>query len=83
MTLFSPCLVSKSSFLLAAALSDRGLAEQFVVKGTGCLKKCSLGPNLVMPDKTRYSRVKVDQIPKLIGKHYSHTESIDNMTDPD
>ena len=54
---------------LQAALSDRGLADRVTVELTGCMKKCSSGPNLVMPDKTRYSRVKVAQIPELIDKH--------------
>ncbi|MDJ0692289.1 MAG: (2Fe-2S) ferredoxin domain-containing protein [Xenococcaceae cyanobacterium MO_188.B32] len=40
------------------------------VKTTGCLKQCKKGPNLVMlPDKTRYSRVKPQQIPSLVEKH--------------
>ena len=42
---------------LEAALSDRGLEDQVTIKGTGCMKNCKAGPNLVMPDKTRYSRI--------------------------
>lgn len=60
---------------LEMALSDRGLAKQVVIKGTGCMKKCSSGPNLVMSDKTRYSRVKVAQVPELLDKHYSCNNS--------
>ena len=40
------------------------------VKTTGCLKQCKKGPNLIMmPDKTRYSKVKSQQIPSLVEKH--------------
>ncbi len=54
-----------------AALCDRGLEDQVAIKGVGCLKQCSSGPNLVvMPDKTRYSRIKPGQIPALIEKHF-------------
>ncbi len=59
---------------LEAVLGDRGLEEQVAIKGTGCMKKCSSGPNLVMPDKTRYSRVKATQIPGLIQKHFAAEE---------
>ncbi|OBQ32475.1 MAG: (Fe-S)-binding protein, partial [Anabaena sp. CRKS33] len=40
------------------------------IKGTGCMKNCKAGPNLVMPDKTRYSKVKAEQVPALINKHF-------------
>lgn len=56
---------------LEAALSDRGLEGQVAIKGTGCLKQCKSGPNLVvMPDKNRYSRIQSEQIPALIDKHF-------------
>ena len=55
---------------LQAALGDRGLADRVAVKLTGCMKKCSSGPNLIMPDKTRHSRVKAAQIPELLDKHF-------------
>jgi len=55
--------------VIAATLSDRAMSEQVKIKGTGCMKNCKAGPNLVMPDKTRYSRVKASQIPGLIDKH--------------
>ncbi|HIK04292.1 MAG TPA: (2Fe-2S) ferredoxin domain-containing protein [Trichormus sp. M33_DOE_039] len=56
---------------LEAALSDRGLEDQVTIKGTGCMKNCKAGPNLVMPDKTRYSSIRADQVPLLIDKHFS------------
>ncbi|MBD2437175.1 (2Fe-2S) ferredoxin domain-containing protein [Nostoc sp. FACHB-110] len=52
-----------------AALSDRGLEDQVTIKGTGCMKNCKAGPNLVMPDKTRYSRIQASQVPALMDKH--------------
>jgi NADH:ubiquinone oxidoreductase subunit E len=56
---------------LEAALSDRGLEDQVTIKGTGCMKNCKAGPNLVMPDKTRHSRIPAAQIPSLIDKHFT------------
>ena len=54
---------------LEAALSDRSLSNEVTIKGTGCMKNCKAGPNLVMPDKTRYSRIQASQVPALIDKH--------------
>lgn len=57
---------------MQAALSDRGLTDEVNIKGTGCLKHCKAGPNIVMmPDKTRYSKVEANQIPALIDKHFT------------
>ncbi|TBR57295.1 (Fe-S)-binding protein [Westiellopsis prolifica IICB1] len=58
---------------IQTAMSDRGLEDQVTIKGTGCMKNCKAGPNLVMPDKTRYSRIKATQVPALIDKHFSET----------
>ena len=55
---------------LQAALSDRGLENEVAIKGTGCLKQCKAGPNVIMPDKTRYSRIQAEQIPETINKHF-------------
>ncbi|MEH1823414.1 MAG: (2Fe-2S) ferredoxin domain-containing protein [Nostoc sp.] len=55
---------------LEAALNDRGLEDQVTIKGTGCMKNCKAGPNLVMPDKTRHSRIQASQIPALINQHF-------------
>ncbi|MDZ8079393.1 MAG: (2Fe-2S) ferredoxin domain-containing protein [Nostoc sp. DcaGUA01] len=56
---------------LEAALSDRGLEDQVTIKGTGCMKNCKAGPNLVMPDKTRYSQIQAPQVPALMNKHFA------------
>jgi NADH:ubiquinone oxidoreductase subunit E len=65
---------------LEAALSARGLESEVVIKGTGCMKNCTAGPNLVMPDKTRYSRIKATQVPALMDKHLA-ANSVDNEQD--
>jgi (2Fe-2S) ferredoxin len=66
---------------LETALSDRGLENQVAIKGTGCLKQCKAGPNLVMPDKTRYCRIQAAEIPEMIDKHFT-AQSGHNKTHP-
>ena len=56
---------------LESALSDRSLSNEVTIKGTGCMKNCKAGPNLVMPDKTRYSRIQASQVSALIDKHFA------------
>jgi (2Fe-2S) ferredoxin len=53
------------------AIQEQGLAEQVTVKGTGCMKRCKAGPNIVMPDKTRYTKISAKAIPALIEQHFS------------
>ena len=65
---------------LEAALSARGLESEVTIKGTGCMKNCKAGPNLVMPDKTRYSRIKATQVPALMDKHFA-ADTVDNEQD--
>lgn len=60
---------------LEAALSARGLESEVTIKGTGCMKDCKAGPNLVMPDKTRYSRIKAAQVPVLMDKYFAANSS--------
>ncbi|MGJ3247339.1 MAG: (2Fe-2S) ferredoxin domain-containing protein [Elainellaceae cyanobacterium] len=54
---------------LEKLLSDRQLDDQVTIKQTGCMKRCKAGPNIVMPDKTRYSRVSPDELPEIVDKH--------------
>jgi len=57
---------------LENALHSQGLEGQVTVQRTGCLKQCKAGPNIVlMPDKTRYSRIAPTEIPALIEKHFA------------
>ncbi|HEY9829705.1 MAG TPA: (2Fe-2S) ferredoxin domain-containing protein [Stenomitos sp.] len=52
---------------LEATLCDRGLQDQVKIERTGCLKRCSQAPNVVlMPGKTRLSGMRPDAIATLI-----------------
>lgn len=55
---------------LAATLQERGLEDQVSIRGTGCMKQCKAGPNLVMPGKTRYSKITAAEVPAMIDKHF-------------
>lgn len=59
---------------LEMALSDRGLDDQVAIKGTGCMKNCGKGPNLVMPGKERYCKIGAKEIPALVDKHFPAIE---------
>ncbi|MBD2627519.1 (2Fe-2S) ferredoxin domain-containing protein [Trichormus variabilis] len=54
---------------LESELRNNGLEDNVIIKGTGCMKNCKAGPNLLMPDKTRYSKIQAAQVPALIDKH--------------
>ncbi|MDD1429351.1 (2Fe-2S) ferredoxin domain-containing protein, partial [Dolichospermum sp. ST_sed9] len=56
---------------LESELRNSGLEDSVTIKGTGCMKNCKSGPNLVMPYKTRYSKIQAEQVPALIDKHFS------------
>jgi (2Fe-2S) ferredoxin len=56
---------------LETAIQEQGLTNQVIVKGTGCMKRCKAGPNLVMPDKTRYTKTSPKAIPALIEQHFT------------
>jgi len=62
---------------LAASISERGLEDQVNIKGTGCMKKCKAGPNLIMPDKTRYSKIGAEQVSTLMDKHFGLKEQVE------
>ncbi|MBD2694070.1 (2Fe-2S) ferredoxin domain-containing protein [Anabaena catenula] len=55
---------------LESELRNNGLEDNVIIKGTGCMKNCKAGPNLLMPDKTRYSKIQAAQVPALIDKHF-------------
>ncbi|MBD2021311.1 (2Fe-2S) ferredoxin domain-containing protein [Leptolyngbya sp. FACHB-36] len=54
---------------LQAELNDRGL-DHVTIQGTGCMKRCKAGPNLVMPDKTRYSKINASDVPEIVTEHF-------------
>ncbi len=54
------------------ALSSGDWDPSIQVQLTGCMGRCSQGPNLVvMPDKKRYSNVTAQDIPKVLNQHFS------------
>lgn len=56
---------------LETALSDRDLTDQVSIRGTGCMKQCKAGPNIVfMPEKTRYSRVSARDVAVLVDEQF-------------
>jgi (2Fe-2S) ferredoxin len=58
--------------MLKEDLRDRGLADDVQIKLTGCLKQCKQGPNVVvMPDKTRYSKVQPERVSQLLENHFA------------
>ena len=62
--------------VLESELSDRGLQDTVDIKGTGCMKNCKGGPNLIMPDKTRYTKVQPSQVAILVDKHFGEDAEI-------
>jgi (2Fe-2S) ferredoxin len=59
---------------ISATLEAKGLTDEVAIKGTGCMKQCKKGPCAVfMPDKERYVKVKPQQVPGLIEKHFQGT----------
>ncbi len=61
---------------LQTELNNRGLAEHVSIRGTGCMKQCKAGPNLVMPDKSRYSRIRPEEVAALVDQHFPETGEI-------
>lgn len=54
---------------LEAALRDRNLQHRVIIEHTGCLKRCSKAPNmLLMPGKTHLSGIKPEAIASLLEK---------------
>jgi NADH:ubiquinone oxidoreductase subunit E len=56
---------------LESALHDRGLVDEVSIKGTGCMKACGKGPNVVMPGKVRYTKISAKDIPSIIDEHFT------------
>jgi (2Fe-2S) ferredoxin len=70
--------------VLEGELRDRGLQDQVTIKKTGCMKQCKAGPNIViMPDKTNYCKLRPQEIPDLIDKHFAtNTNSATPIPEP-
>jgi (2Fe-2S) ferredoxin len=56
---------------LDTVLAERGLDRQVTVKGTGCMKACGKGPNLVFPGKVRYTQIDAEDIPAIVNEHFA------------
>ena len=54
---------------LEAAIDEQGLGDRVKLKATGCIDKCKAGPNVIMPGKMRYGRVKAKSIAGLLEEH--------------
>ncbi|NCJ06764.1 (2Fe-2S) ferredoxin domain-containing protein [Synechococcales cyanobacterium C] len=70
---------------LEAALCDRGLADQVMIKKTGCMDACKKGPHVVvMPGKARYQRLHPQDIPALVSEHWptaTQNSQVESMID--
>lgn len=54
---------------LETALGDRGLQNNVKIERTGCLKRCSKGPSLVvMPEKTFCEKMQPDEVVEMLVK---------------
>ncbi|MCU0569567.1 MAG: (2Fe-2S) ferredoxin domain-containing protein [Oculatellaceae cyanobacterium Prado106] len=50
-------------------ICDRNLQEKISVEYTGCLKRCSAAPNMLI-DKKHYSKLNPEELPKVLAKHF-------------
>lgn len=54
---------------LETALGDRGLQNNVEIQRTGCLKRCSKGPSLVvMPEKTFCEKMRPNEVVEMLVK---------------
>lgn len=70
---------------LQKELIERNLGAEVIIKPTGCMKNCKGGPNLMMPDKTRYSRIQAKDVPALLDKYFpisANTKTPDKQAHP-
>ncbi|HKL67908.1 MAG TPA: NADH-quinone oxidoreductase subunit NuoF [Bacteroidales bacterium] len=69
---------------LIRLLEDRGLSEKYpvkeVVKTTGCVGPCSLGPiMIIMPEKTMYGNLKVEDVEKIVDEHIANDKIVESL----
>ncbi|NJK30815.1 MAG: (2Fe-2S) ferredoxin domain-containing protein [Acaryochloris sp. RU_4_1] len=56
---------------LSGAIQASGREKEIQVQSMGCVGKCKAGPNLIVfPDKTRYVRVKPQNITTILQQHF-------------
>lgn len=83
----SPKIIEK----LKKELAEKGLTDKVQIVKTGCFGLCELGPIMIVyPEGTFYSRVDIDEIPRIVDEHiiggkpvkeflYSETVEGDNI----
>ncbi|MDE5619312.1 MAG: NADH-quinone oxidoreductase subunit NuoF [Ruminococcus sp.] len=83
----SPKIIEK----LEKELAEKGLTDKVQIVKTGCFGLCELGPIMIVyPEGTFYSRVDIDEIPRIVDEHiiggkpvkeflYSETVEGDNI----
>lgn len=55
---------------LESELAAKGLTDKIQVVKTGCFGLCALGPIMIVyPEGTFYSRVNVDELPRIVDEH--------------
>ncbi|MGM0421428.1 MAG: NADH-quinone oxidoreductase subunit NuoF [Bacillota bacterium] len=67
-----------------SGLDERGLLEDVgvktVIKKTGCVGPCSLGPiAIVMPEKTFYGKLRIEDVDKIIDDHLIKGKLVDEL----
>ncbi|MCD8485826.1 MAG: (2Fe-2S) ferredoxin domain-containing protein [Desertifilum sp.] len=68
---------------IESVLAQQGLDDRIQVKKTGCLKNCKAGPNVVvMPDKACYSRIRPQEVPTMVAKHFAPATSDEAVSNP-
>ncbi len=56
---------------LESELEAKGLNDKIQIVKTGCFGLCALGPIMIVyPEGTFYSRVDVDEIPRIVDEHF-------------
>ena len=56
---------------LEAEIANRELGDRVRLQATGCMSKCKSAPNIVMPGKMRYEKVKARSIPEIMSEHFT------------
>lgn len=69
---------------LLEELAKRGLSDQFpvkeVIKKTGCLGPCSLGPTMIiLPEKVIYGKVQVADVVKIVDEHLLKGQVVEEL----
>lgn len=69
---------------LRAEVGKAGLGDEVQVTTCGSLGLCERGPNMVVyPEGVWYSRVQVEDIPKIVGEHFGHGRPVARLLSGD